>query len=176
MNSLKQSVLIRPRLEYVFKPRRGLLLFLVYTSTGRPGNEQGRLKRVLSSGRPFGGPKRGGEREKLGLHEALLDGRIGIHERESLQLRLGHEDDNPERAIVRVQRAAGHKDNSLCHQPLQVAEMLANDRHLGVGGTFGQHGRSDGFYAVKELLHQCIRNRRVSIVKQTIRPQCEPCT
>ncbi len=174
MNALKKSALIGPRLEFVFKPLRSLLLFLVYTSEGWAGNKRG-LKGVLSSGRPFGGPYCDSEWEKFSLHEALLHDRIGIHERESLQLRGGHENDNPEGAVVRVQRAAGHKDNSLCHQPLKMAEVLANDRHLRVGGTFGQHGRSDGFYAVKELLHQCVRIRRVSIVKQTIRPQCEPC-
>jgi hypothetical protein len=138
-------------------------------------NDPCRLKGLLSSRRPFGGPERDGEWKKFGRQEALLYGRVAIHERESLQFRRRHEHDYPKGTVVRVQRAPRHKNNALCHQPLEVAEVLTDDRHLLVGGAFDQHGRSDRFMAVKELLHQRVQIRFVSIVKQTIGPQFEPC-
>jgi hypothetical protein len=141
----------------------------------RSRSDRHRLKGLFSSRRPFGGPERDGEWKKFGLHEALLYGRVAIHERESLQFRRGHEHDYPEGTVVRIQRAARHKYNALCHQPLEVAEVFTNDRHFLVGRAFDQHGRSDRFMAVKELLHQRVQIRFVSIVKQTIGPQFEPC-
>jgi hypothetical protein len=175
MNSLKRYDLIWPRLELVFKSLRSLMFVFDYATTGWSASKRAQLKGVLTSGRPFDGPERNREGEKVGLHEALLYGRIAIHECEGLQFRRRNKHDYPERIIVRVQRAAGHKNNSFGHKPLEVAEVLTDDRHLRVGGAFGQHGNSDGSYAVKELLHQSIWIRCVSIMKQTIRPQFESC-